>query len=314
MQRLNHDAKSFEDMINYMSTRATQLLCRGYSLIKPLETIRYPYEAVTGYFEKDGERFKSLYLGKGFRGSGNYKRWHQDTNPNTPVITIEECNIAGYLQFNGIAHVVEHGPFDTMPYYMIQQYYGDRRPRRAGVWLMNHIDEGCAILAALDAEPEAFDTFCLHPLVQSDDDLRANHLLVASNPELNWAGAFEYRNIANAYLSARDIESIDDIRLSPLKYVNQALVADKIQNYKDFMLYHYGVHHNSDRLFHYFHNWFDALQISTKFIVDSLSMLYDNDVMNAAYSGINTESVPTILMHTRIEREDRLNSGNTAGF
>jgi hypothetical protein len=39
-------------------------------------------------------------------------------------------------------------------------------------------------------------------------------------------------------------------------------IADKIQNYKDFMLYHYGKHKRSNELYTYFHNWFKLLDVN----------------------------------------------------
>ena len=44
--------------------------------------------------------------------------------------------------------------------------------------------------------------------------------------------------------------------------IRQMLLADKIQNYKDFLLYHKGVHHRSNILEKYFLKWFDLLNIS----------------------------------------------------
>lgn len=305
MRRLEHNAESFEDMLQYILTRSRQLLSRGYHL-EHIEASSEPYNHVTGVLSKDGRLFKTAYLAVNARGAGNYKHWHQSTNPDIPVITVKDCNIAGYLGFQKIDYHLEYGPFDSTPYAMIQKYYGSRRPARAPVWLMNHIDEGLAILSEYGAAPEAFDVFCLHPLVQNDNDLRANAYLLNQFSLENWAGAFEYRSVANEYLASRDISSIAEIRLSPLEYVNQALVADKIQNYKDFMLHHAN-HPNRERLFNYFHNWFDALHLSAKFIVDMLSMLYDNDDMNAIYTNLPVQRVPTILTHTRIEREKREN-------
>jgi hypothetical protein len=40
------------------------------------------------------------------------------------------------------------------------------------------------------------------------------------------------------------------------------LVADKVQNYKDFMIHHYGTHERSQALYIYFHKWFHALNIA----------------------------------------------------
>ena len=44
--------------------------------------------------------------------------------------------------------------------------------------------------------------------------------------------------------------------------VRHLLVADKIQNYKDFMKYHFGKHERTKELFQYFNNWFDFLDIN----------------------------------------------------
>jgi hypothetical protein len=65
--------------------------------------------------------------------------------------------------------------------------------------------------------------------------------------------------------STRKIESIDEIRLSPLKDVNDMLIADKIQNRKDFDLYHKGKHERSEELDEYFKNWFNRLGITEEF-------------------------------------------------
>lgn len=68
----------------------------------------------------------------------------------------------------------------------------------------------------------------------------------------------EYRSVANDFLSQK-VDTGQKIRLSPLKDVNDMLIADKIQNYKDFMQYHYHTHARSQELFRYFNLWFDAL-------------------------------------------------------
>ena len=72
----------------------------------------------------------------------------------------------------------------------------------------------------------------------------------------------EYRNIANQYLSYRKIKSIDEISLSPLKEVNEMLIADKIQNYKDFLIYHKDTHPRAKELDEYFNNWLKKLNIN----------------------------------------------------
>jgi hypothetical protein len=71
----------------------------------------------------------------------------------------------------------------------------------------------------------------------------------------------EYRFIANSYLSYRDINGLDEIHLSPLKEVNDMLIADKIQNRKDFLLYHMN-HERYFFLFMYFQYWLNRLEIT----------------------------------------------------
>ena len=72
----------------------------------------------------------------------------------------------------------------------------------------------------------------------------------------------EYRNIANAHLSHRKIFYLDEIKLSPLKIVNDMLIADKIQNRKDFEIYHKNRHKRSEELDCYFRDWLRRLSIS----------------------------------------------------
>ena len=43
--------------------------------------------------------------------------------------------------------------------------------------------------------------------------------------------------------------------------VRLMLIADKVQNYKDFMLHHFMTHKRSNQLYMYFHNWFTLLDI-----------------------------------------------------
>ena len=42
------------------------------------------------------------------------------------------------------------------------------------------------------------------------------------------------------------------------------LIADKVQNMKDFITYHYKKHKRSDELMGYFNKWLDALDVSTE--------------------------------------------------
>ena len=148
-------------------------------------------------------------------------------------------------------------------YDVIAEYYGTRVAERSQVPLIRHVDEGLAILVAIGASEQAMRAYCLHPLVQSDADLAVNagRIRMLTEDAYVLALAFEYRNIANATLSTRPIASAAEIALSPLDDVNAMLVADKVQNRKDFERYHLGVHARSDVLVRYFALWLDRLGI-----------------------------------------------------
>ena len=129
--------------------------------------------------------------------------------------------------------------------------------------MINHIIEGLHVLDAIQATEAAKAAYCIHPLVQSDDFL-VKHL------DLDWTAieakvlllAMEYRAVANSYLSTRTITEIKEIKLSPLPEVNQMLIADKVQNRKDFELYHITTHPRSEDLQKYFSNWLERLDVS----------------------------------------------------
>ncbi len=166
-------------------------------------------------------------------------------------------------------------------YQLIKQYYGDQTTKRSGVRLIAHIDEGLELLEMVNGSDKAKKAYCLHPLVQQDKELSENHQLLSDvDPEIVLL-ALEYRNIANQYLSDRKIGTVDDIKLSPLQDVNDMLKADKIQNYKDFVLHHYGKHERSDILNKYFHNWFDRLQMTRREVSQYIRRLSDEEEQSA---------------------------------
>ena len=152
---------------------------------------------------------------------------------------------------------------DTVEYKLISAHYGNRVARRSQVPLMNHIDEGLVVLDRISATDQAKRAFCLHPIVQTDEDLKANYPMVASTCDA-WVVmlAIEYRSVANEFLSDKiPAHKWDTIRLSPLFEVNEMLVADKVQNYKDFITYHRDTHARSKELSEYFLLWLATLDI-----------------------------------------------------
>lgn len=116
-------------------------------------------------------------------------------------------------------------------------------------------------MEAHEASEAAMRAYCLHPLFQSDDDLRES-----SRKPVDWIDplvmlyTMEYRRAANAYLCRphTDAWTIEDLKLYVgyiIPEVRIMLIADKVQNQKDFLIHHHGTHPRSDQLDRYFQNW-----------------------------------------------------------
>ncbi len=152
----------------------------------------------------------------------------------------------------------------TAEYKAISEYYADKVATRSQVPLIRHITEGLCILQNEKASLEAQKAYCLHPIFQASQALQVSY--DSFDFRITEAKVIlltiEYRHIANLYLSGRQVKDIQEIKLSPLEEVNQMLVADKIQNCKDFERYHKHTHPRSAQLTAYFANWFARLQIT----------------------------------------------------
>jgi hypothetical protein len=162
----------------------------------------------------------------------------------------------------------------------IMAFYGDRTAERSGVPLINHIIEGVTILQALTSDEVAARAFCLHPIYQSDQDLldhgvKFTKMLGNLFDPMSLVYTMEYRRVANNFLSGAVrwepmgdgegktiLTQPHDIILSNLGAVNNMLIADKIQNRKDFLAHHFGKHEKSDILDAYFRLWLERLSIS----------------------------------------------------
>lgn len=161
-----------------------------------------------------------------------------------------------------------------LEYDLISTYYGNTRTARSNVPFINHIDEGLIILKTINASEIAEKAFCLHPFFQSDIDLLKNvfnYDILSKVEPVVLLTTIEYRHIANSYLSNRVITCLNDIILSPLKDVNDMLVADKVQNFKDFELYHKATHERSSELTEYFNNWIRKLNIDYQHLKSKIS-------------------------------------------
>ena len=251
--RFNFDANTVEEATGYLEERAKQLLRFGFKL----DQIISPDDGVViAYFIKDNIPYQSIFILNDCRGKGIYKKWITHR-----ILTSDDCNISDYLRRNSILFVSVN-LYEWNEYRIISDIYSDKIATRSGVKLINHIDEGLYILDKIGASDVAKRAYCLHPIVQDDESLKNNkHLLKNIDSDVIIA-SIEYRSVANDYLSKRDIKSLDEIKLSPLKDVNDMLIADKIQNRKDFELYHLGKHERSSQLDQYFKNWLNKLGVS----------------------------------------------------
>lgn len=153
-------------------------------------------------------------------------------------------------------------PLQNPCYQAVKSFYGSKTAKRSKVPLINHIDEGLKIMAHRNVSHLAQAAYCLHPLVQSDDALSA--FVANSGDSPAWglqasgasmralALALEYRRVANSYLSKN---GPGDLVTTPIRDVWEMLLADKVQNRKDFMMHHQGTHPRSTILAAYFDTW-----------------------------------------------------------
>ncbi|MFP2926485.1 hypothetical protein ACLESO_14940 [Pyxidicoccus sp. 3LG] len=252
-----------------------QGLMDGYTwtgLVAPLTDERGTvWGARTTTHASEGTLRQSVYVLASQRGQGHLSRYVAATD--LPFVTAPDCDLEAFFTKRKVPYVVSGRFTTTREYRAIEQHYGSRRAARSDVDYMSHIDEGLGVLRHYDASDAAKRAWCLHPLVQADSDLAESfprlHELTDSPQVL--ALAMEYRNIANAYLSHRTVTSTDEIALGPLPDVADMLRADKVQNYKDFLLHHGKTHPRREALDHYFRLWLERLGISH----ETFSLLFE---------------------------------------
>lgn len=151
-----------------------------------------------------------------------------------------------------------------LEYMVIKKFYEGQHAQRSGLPYIKHIDDGLKVLDALGAEDRTKAAFCIHPIIQANESLVEALETEAHLTEDPYVAvlATEYRRVANSYL-ARNYTGEGDrdtIKLSPLKQVNDMLIADKIQNRFDMV--HYSPLQGTDRgeeLLGYFDNWLAVL-------------------------------------------------------
>lgn len=265
-QRLPMDAETKEEVFQYYLARAKQMAHDGVTWTAEL----YPLDdyGFRTFFSKNGVTYQSVYILNQFRSQGKLK---QSLSSDHAFITVRDCDVISIFKRYHVPYYESVGVLNTPEYTAIQKAYADDRANRSQVFFMNHIDEGLTILSAIGASDAAKRAYCLHPLLQNDKDLAVNYQLVADTmPAYHVMLAMEYRSVANEYLS-RDVDLrvnprvFGHIRLSPIKDVNDMLIADKVQNCKDFELYHKGTHPRTEYLERYFDQWLRRLNIKHRY-------------------------------------------------
>ena len=151
--------------------------------------------------------------------------------------------------------MVELSEYTQRYYDMVSEFYGDKTARRSGLPLMNHINEGIGYLRELYATETEISAWCIHPLFQNDGDLVKNFKQAGDCSGPVMLLVMEYRNIANKYLCRPETDhyTTKDLPAIPLDGVRRMLIADKRQNQKDFLEYHYGTHVRSEQSVSYTH-------------------------------------------------------------
>jgi len=265
-KRFNPDADTLDHIAAYFVARAVQGLWEGYRWEGTVEALHDDAGAVWGArtysLDPAGVRRASVYVRASRRNQGHLARYLA-AHPE-PFVTAPDCDLEALLRRRGIDVAVVGAFAACREYQAISAQVGTTRAHRSALPYMNHVDEGLAVLRDLGATDRARRAWCLHPLVQSDDDLARSYPLLdtlTDDPKV-LALALEYRNIANAYLSPRIVHDPAEIALGPLAEVHTMLVADKVQNAKDFILYHRGTHPRSAALETYFKLWHTRLGVT----------------------------------------------------
>lgn len=244
---MNYNARTIEEAKKeYLDIRYKELASIGITV---KEELYYKDKAIITNYSSG---HSSIYILEQYRGQKLYIKLLQIFMPY--IITMKDCEIVSYLDKIKCKYTVVE---PSLAYLKIRDYYGNQTTKRSGIKLINHIDEGLEILNNIGSSQETRDAYCLHPILQSDNDFN-------NNINLDFSGisskalllAVEYRRVANSYLSTMQISNFVGFTNENIK---QMLYADKIQNEKDFKLYHESSHPRSKELREYFDNWINNL-------------------------------------------------------
>lgn len=178
--------------------------------------------------------------------------------------------------------------FETKGYQIIKEHFAGQIATRSALPYINHIHEGIYILnRCFGWDETTAEAFCVHPIFQDvSDDSHATQARCKS--ELNHRVtdlASQYAKAANAYTSKHRLLEIAAIPLPSDSAVRQMLVADKVQNKKDFVaqvLNPSTANSNSQgnaqlnaHLMSYFDRWLDRLGVTPTNFTELATELQD---------------------------------------
>lgn len=166
LTRRPQEASTWPELEQYFTTRARQLWHEGWRWSQTLEDTGVGCR--TEFTSAAGERFASYYVLAQFHGQGHFKQLVK-AEP-LPIVTITDCHIEQILDHIGARYLRAGDLLDTAEYRLVEAVLADNRDND-GVFLMNHVDEGLAVLAGLGTSTLAKRAFCLLPLVRADADL-----------------------------------------------------------------------------------------------------------------------------------------------
>jgi hypothetical protein len=176
---------------------------------------------------------------------------------------------------------------EDVHYIIIREFYRFQTANRSGIPYMNHIDEGLVILKHLEARQVTKQAWCIHPVVQSNENMRREifDFKLAGANSAAIVLAMEYRHTANSYLSHHRVDDIPrkllfDLRdkLRNFEMLRHMLIADKIQNYKDFQA-NEKLYENAYVLNEYFLDWiFTILELTSDEYHEYTDLIRNNNV------------------------------------
>lgn len=254
-QYIPYDAETLDEVKQYYKVRCMEMNATLNSLEPDSNGV------FVASLTHNNTYYSSIFIPPSLRGQGLLKKY-----AHLHLLTIDDCAITEALEFNSIPFTKLTGWFDFPEYKEIKEFYGNGKANRSQEFFMWHITHGCNYLSTICASDPTIKAYMLHPKFQSDVDFQNNWLELFSGryAPIVSRNIIEYRKVANAYLckpytDGWDIDTIKEAAPIPFEDVRKMLLADKYQNYSDFMKYHYGQHKRSDELKSYFEKWMEYL-------------------------------------------------------